>query len=95
MTDTQFHPVSSGEEPEVRAQQQLALFFERFSVEETQQHIWEILSAALGSENADFWDRHQRATHVWFCQQVDLLVKAAAVLHQKAEMDKKDGGQKG
>jgi hypothetical protein len=51
-------------------------FFERYELHECQHEIWRLLSAAISSEDADQWDKHDRGNAVFFCKNVDEVLKA-------------------
>ncbi|HEY0679332.1 MAG TPA: hypothetical protein VGD17_13670 [Chitinophagaceae bacterium] len=51
-------------------------FFDRYDLRECQHELWRLLSAAIASEDADQWDRHDRGNVVFFCGNLDKLLKA-------------------
>ena len=51
-------------------------FFERYEMHECESAIWRLLSAAFASEDADLWDKHDRSDAVFFCRNLDQLLKA-------------------
>ena len=56
--------------------QQLNDFFERYALWECQAELWRLLSAALSSDDADYWDKHDRGNAVFFCKNMDDVLKA-------------------
>ncbi len=51
-------------------------FFDRYNLRECQVELWRLLSAAFASEDADHWDRQDRGNTVFFCRNVDEVLKA-------------------
>ena len=57
-------------------------FFERYELRECQAELWKLLSAAFSSEDADYWDRRDRGNAVFFCKDLDELLKALYQLRE-------------
>jgi hypothetical protein len=57
-------------------QQVINEFMERYELQECQAGLWRLLSAAFSSEDADHWDKHERGNMVFFCRNLDQLLKA-------------------
>ena len=57
-------------------QQVINDFMDRHSLQECQAELWRLLSAAFSSEDADHWDKHERGNAVFFCRNLDQLLKA-------------------
>lgn len=51
-------------------------FLERYEPRECHAELWRLLTAALSSDDADSWDRLDRGNVVFFCKNIDDLVKA-------------------
>jgi hypothetical protein len=51
-------------------------FFERYELHECEAELWQLLSAAFASEDADLWDKHDRGNTVFFCRNLDQVLKA-------------------
>jgi hypothetical protein len=57
-------------------QQVINEFIERYDLRECQAELWRLLSAAFSSEDSDHWDKHERGNMVFFCRNLDQLLKA-------------------
>lgn len=57
-------------------------FFEQYQLWECQSELWKMLSAAFSSEDADFWDRRDRGNAVFFCKNLDEVLKALYALRE-------------
>lgn len=69
-------PGGSSQKPEPDPQQVINEFIERYNLRECQAELWRLLSAAFSSEDADNWDRQERGNLVFFCRNLDQLLKA-------------------
>lgn len=56
--------------------QALRDFFERYELHECETELWRLLSAAFASEDADMWDKQERGNAVFFCKNLDQVLKA-------------------
>lgn len=52
-------------------------FVSQYQLSECENHIWDILSAAFASENADMWENVKRSDTIYFFKSIHLLLKAA------------------
>ena len=57
-------------------------FFERYELRECQAELWKLLSAAFSSEDADYWDRGDRGNTIFFCKNLDEVLKALYELRE-------------
>ena len=64
-------------------------FFERYSLRECQAELWRLLSAAFASEDADNWDKQDRGNAVFFCRNVDEVLKALHEIKDQLSMNPK------
>lgn len=69
-------PDGSAQKPPPDPYEVIADFFERYELHECEAAIWRLLSAAFGSEDADLWDKHDRSDAVFFCRNLDQVLKA-------------------
>jgi hypothetical protein len=54
----------------------LQAFFERYDLRECQSELWRLLGASFSSEDADLWNRLDRANAVFFCKGIDDVLRA-------------------
>jgi hypothetical protein len=73
--------------PAVDPHQVINSFFESYQIAECQNHIWNLLSAAFSSEDSDMWDAAQRGNAVFFCRNIDALIKAAFEINRLTKAD--------
>ncbi|HYF30653.1 MAG TPA: hypothetical protein VD993_06015 [Chitinophagaceae bacterium] len=57
-------------------------FLERYEARECHAELWRLLTAALSSDDADSWDRLDRGNVVFFCKNIDDLLKALFELRE-------------
>jgi hypothetical protein len=65
----------------------IASFFQDYDLVECHALIWQLLTAALSSEDSDFWNKQQRGNVVFFCRDMDALIRAASEInHQRSSV---------
>lgn len=69
-------PAGESHKQPMNPQQVIHEFMERYDLRECQAELWRLLSAAFSSEDADHWDKHERGNAVFFCRNLDQLLKA-------------------
>lgn len=71
----------------------IRVFFERNDLTECRALLWQLLSAAIASEEADMWDRRERGNLVFFCGNLDELLRVLFQLKgQAAPVTEKEKG---
>jgi hypothetical protein len=68
-------PQQSGKQPP-DPYEVLNEFFERYDLRECQVELWKLLGAAFSSDDADYWDKHDRGNAVFFCKNIDEVLKS-------------------
>jgi hypothetical protein len=58
-------------------------FCQSYQLPECEAQIWELLSAAFSSHDADSWDAITRGNAVFFCRNIDTLIKATYQINQQ------------
>ncbi|HYE56217.1 MAG TPA: hypothetical protein VD996_15315 [Chitinophagaceae bacterium] len=58
-------------------------FFERYELHDCQLELWRLLGAAFSSEDADNWNRLDRGNAIFFCKNIDEVLKALYALREK------------
>ena len=75
--------VSSAKRNEPDPHQLINAFFDKYELADGRRYVWELLTTAFSSEDINYWDRLERSNAVYFCQNIDSLLKAAHLIYKK------------
>jgi hypothetical protein len=65
--------------------QTISSFCQSYQLPECRAHLWDLLSAAFSSENADSWNAMERGDLLFFCKNIDALLQASFQITQQEE----------
>ena len=58
-------------------------FLDKYEPRECHAELWRLLAAAISSEDADNWDKLDRGNIVFFCKNMDDVIKALFELKEE------------